>query len=129
MDERTDRLHGITFAELVVFMEDRLADEKNFPPCIFTLRLDNKTTLEQLGTTMRNIIYTTKLKDILLLVLPDLRAQSQGQTHLFEKYISPAPKKACEPDTYVMHIIREAHVVRRETFEPRFTSDGTFQTD
>ncbi|KAG0729102.1 hypothetical protein GWK47_003575 [Chionoecetes opilio] len=51
-DEDADRLHGIAFVELVVFMEDMHADEDNAP--VFKLSdVANlyKTRLEQLGAT------------------------------------------------------------------------------
>ena len=83
-DEDEGRLHGIiVFAELVVFMEDMHAYEDNAP--VFTLSdVANlyKTRLEQLGAMVTNIIHTTRLKDILLSVLPDLRAHSQGRDTL-----------------------------------------------
>ncbi|KAG0693362.1 hypothetical protein GWK47_027539 [Chionoecetes opilio] len=125
-DEDADRLHGIAFAELVVFMEDMHADEDNAP--VFKL-LDvaslYKTRLEQLGATVTNRIHTTRLKDRLLFVLPDLRAHSQGRDTLllFEKDIGPALKKACDHDSDAMHLVRAAQVVRREMFQTRFTLD------
>lgn len=131
-DEDADRLHGIAFAELVVFMEDMHADEDNAP--VFKLSdVANlhKTRLEQLGATVTNRIHTTRLKDRLLSVLPDLRAHSQGRDTLllFEKDIGPAPKKACDHDSDAMHLVRAAQVVRREMFETTFTFDGAFQAD
>ncbi|KAG0720472.1 hypothetical protein GWK47_048454 [Chionoecetes opilio] len=125
-DEDADRLHGIAFAELVVFMEDMHADEDKAP--VFKL-LDvanlYKTRLEQLGATVTNRIHTTRLKDRLLSVCPDLRAHSQGRDTLllFEKDIGPALKKACDYDSDVMHLVREAQVVRRKMFQTRFTFD------
>ncbi|KAG0715668.1 hypothetical protein GWK47_011424 [Chionoecetes opilio] len=115
-DADADRLHGIAFAELVVFMEDMHADEDNAP--VFKLSdVANlyKTRLEQLGATVTNKIHTTRLKDRLLSVLPDLRAHSQGRDTLllFEKDIGPALKKACDHDSDAMHLVRAAQVARR----------------
>ena len=72
-DEDEDRLHGIAFAELAVFMEDMYADEDN--ATVFNLsNVANlyKTRLEQLGSMVTNKIHTTRLKNRLLSVLPDL---------------------------------------------------------
>ena len=76
-DEDEDRLHGIAFAELVVFMEDMHADDDN--AAVFKLSdVANlyKTRLKQLSATATNIIHTSRLRDRLLSVLPDLRAHS-----------------------------------------------------
>ncbi|KAG0724212.1 hypothetical protein GWK47_041115 [Chionoecetes opilio] len=113
-DEDADRLHGIAFAELVVFMEDMHADEDNAPVFILSDVANlYKTRLEQLGATVTNRIHTTRLKDRLLSVLPDLRAHSQGRDTLllFEKDIGPALKKACDHDSDAMHLVRAALVV------------------
>ena len=58
-------MHGIAFAELVVFMEDMLADVDNLP--VFRpsdMANLYKSRLEQHGSTMSNIIHTIRLKDI-----------------------------------------------------------------
>ena len=75
-----------------------------------------------------NRIHTTRLKDILLSVLPDLRAHSQGRDTLllFENNIGPALMKACDHDNDAMHLVRTAQVIRREMFE---TFDGAFHAD
>ncbi|KAG0712743.1 hypothetical protein GWK47_002027 [Chionoecetes opilio] len=90
-----------------------------------------KTRLEQLGATVTNRIHTTRLKDRLLSVLPDLRAHSQGRDTLllFEKDIGPTLKKACDHDSDAMHLVRAEQVVRREMFQTRFTFDGAFHAD
>ena len=90
-----------------------------------------KTRLEQLDVMVTNRIHTTRLKDILISVRPDLRANSQGRDILllFEKNIGPALMKACDHDGDAMHLVRAAQVVRREMFETRFTFDGAFQAD
>ncbi|XP_072178978.1 uncharacterized protein [Diadema setosum] len=131
-DEDADRLHGIAFAELVVFTEDTLEDGDNAP--VFRLSdLANlyKTRLEQLGATVSNRVHTTRLKDRLLSALPDLRAHPHGRETLllFERDIGPALKKACECDNDAIHLARAAQVVRREMFETKFTFDGTFKSD
>ena len=107
-------------------MEDMPADEDNVPE-FRPSDLDKifKTRLEQLGPTVSNIIYTTRLKHILFSEVPDLR----DTFLLFEKGIDPALKKACERGIYVMHLIRASHVVHREMFETRSILDGAFQAD
>jgi len=131
-DAENDRLHGIAFAELVVFMEDMCSDEDSAP--VFKLAdIANlyKIRLEQLGVTVDSRIHTTRLKNRLLYELPDLRAHSEGRDTLltFEMNIGPALKKACDHDSDAMHLVRAAQVVCREMFERKFSFDGSFQLD
>ena len=82
-DHDEDRLHGIAFAELVLFMEVMHANEDNAP--VFKLSdMANlyKTRHEQLDATVTNRMHTARLKDKLLYVLLDLRAHSQGRDTL-----------------------------------------------
>lgn len=131
-DGEEDRLHGIAFAELVVFMEDMCSDEDSAPIFKLTdLAKLYKVRLEQLGVTVDNRIHTTRLKNRLLSEFPDLRAHSKGRDILltFVKDIGPALKKACDHDSDAMHLVRAAQLVRREMFETRFSFDGSFQPD
>ena len=131
-DGEEDRLHGIAFAELVVFMEDMCSDEDSAPIFKLTdLAKHYKVRLEQLGVTVNNRIHTTRLKNRLLSELPDLKAYSEGRDTLltFEKDIGPALKKACDHDSDTMHLVRAAQVVCRDMFDTRFSFDGSFQPD
>ncbi|XP_041462085.1 uncharacterized protein LOC121413358 [Lytechinus variegatus] len=131
-DDDADQLHGIAFAELVVFMEERRADEDIAPVFkLSDLAHLYKTRLEQLGATINNRIHTTRLKERLLSELPELSAHSHGRDTLllFEKDVGPALRKACERDNDAMYLVRAAQVVRREMFDTKFTFDGAFQAD
>uniref|UniRef100_UPI00358E6AEF uncharacterized protein n=1 Tax=Myxine glutinosa TaxID=7769 RepID=UPI00358E6AEF len=128
-------LHGIAFAERVALMEDMNSDEESAP--VFKL-IDiaqlYKVRLEQLGLTVEKLIHTTRLKNRLLSVLPDLRAHSQGRDTLlsFEKDIGPALMMTCYHDTHdsdAMHLMRAAQVVRKEIFDSSFSFDGSFQAN
>ena len=115
-------LHGIAFAELVAFMEDKNNDEDNAP--VFKL-IDiaqlYKVRLEQLGLTLDTRIHTTRLKNRLLSALPGLKAHSQGRETLlsFETDFGPALMVACCHDSDAMHLMRAAYVVRKEIFDQR----------
>ena len=64
-------------------MKDMPADEDNVPIFILSDSANvYKTRLEQLGPTMNNRIHTTRLKDMLLSELSNLRTQSQVQETL-----------------------------------------------
>lgn len=56
--------------------------------------------MEQLGVCVEKRIHTTRLKNRLLSVLPDLRAYSKGRDTLlsFDKDIGPALMTACSHD-------------------------------
>jgi hypothetical protein len=129
IDGEDSCLHGIAFAELVAFLEDMNSAEENAP--VFKLADIAelyKARLEQLGMTVENRIHTTRLKDRLLSVLPDLRANSQGRDTLlsFENAIGPALMMACYHDNAI-HLMRAAQVVRKEIADSRpSTFDGSF---
>ena len=125
-------MHGIAFAELVVFLEDMSSDEDS--AAVF--RLGDlaklyKDRLEQLGVTVDSRIHSTRLKNRLISELPELRAHSEGRDTLltFQKNTGPALKKACDHDSDAMHLVRAAEVVLRDMFETRFSFDGSFQAD
>ena len=114
-----DRLHGIAFAELVVFMEDMCSDEDSAAVFILTdIAMLYKVRLEQLGITVDSRIHTTRLKNRLLSELPELRSYSERRDILltFEKDFGPALRKACDHDSDSMHLVRATQVVRREMF-------------
>ena len=105
--DRNAHLHGIAYAELVAFMEDLHKEESVAP--IFKLKdLAQMYTirLKQLGVTTENRIHTSRLKNRLLSVIPDLKACSQGRDVIlsFDEDISTAIKKACDHDSDAMHL-------------------------
>jgi len=101
-DEDDSCLHGIAFAELVSFIEDRISDEDS----AFVFKLTDiaelyQVRLQQLGVTVKKRIHTTRLKNRLLTAIPDLRAYSQGRDTLlsFANHTGPALMKACDHDS------------------------------
>ena len=122
-------LHGITFAELVAFMED-LRKEDVAPVFKLTdLACMYKTRLEQLGADVEGRIHTSRLKERLLSVLPDLQAHSQGKCIIltFDGDIGSALRKAYNIDDDAMHLARAAQIVRKEMFEKNYVFDGSFK--
>ena len=125
-------MHGIAFAELVVFLEDKSSDEDS--AAVFR-RTDlvklYKDRLEHLGVTLDSRIHSTRLKNRLIIELPELRAPLKGRDTLltFQKNIGSAPKKACGHDSDAMHLARAAEVVCEEIFEKYFSFDGSSQAD
>lgn len=127
--EKEAQLHGIAFAELVAFMEEKRGDD-----CVPVFKLADlgdlyQRRLEQLNATVGNRIHTTRLKNRLLSEFPDLMAHSQGKDILltFQDDIGDALKKACDHDSDAMHLVRAAQVVRREMFATKLNFDGSFQ--
>ena len=72
-----------------------------------------KKTLQQLGVTVGNRIHSTRLKIRLLSALPDLTAHVQGREILFtfKEDIGLALIKACDGDSYAVHLMRAAQVI------------------
>lgn len=89
-----------------------------------------KVWLQQLGATVGHQIHTTRLKNRLLSVFPDLRAHSPGRDTLlmFQEVIGAAIKKGCGHDSDAILLLRAADVVHREMFDTKFTFDGSFHT-
>ena len=78
-EENYSHLHNIAFAELVAYMEDT-RDEKS----VFLFKLTDmvslyKKRLQQLGVTVGNRTYSTRLKVRLLSALPNLTAHVQEE--------------------------------------------------
>ena len=78
-----------------------------------------KTRLKQLGADVEGQIHTSRLKEGLLSVLPDLQAHSQGKCIIltFDEDIGSALRKACNIDDDSMHLARAAQIVHKEMFE------------
>ena len=95
-------MHGIAFAELVVFLEATSSDEDSSAvfriSCLVKLYKDR---LENLGFSVDSRIHSIRLKNRLIAKLPELRVHSEGRDILFtfQKNIGSALKKACDPDS------------------------------
>ena len=103
-------LHGKAFAELVAFPEGTNSDDDSAPVFKLTdIAQMYKTRVEQLGGIVATRIHTTKLKNRLLSVLPDLRAYSKGRDTLlsFEKTVGQALITACTHDDEAMRLMQQ----------------------
>lgn len=69
--------------------------------------LGDQVRLEQLGVTVGYQIHTTRLKNRLRSVFPDLRAQSQGRDTVLtiRDDIGDDLKKACDHDIDAIHLV------------------------
>ena len=99
-------MHGIAFAELVVFLENASSDE-------------NSLLSSDSGTLLNCIRTDWSILESLMAELPEFRAHSEGRGTLltFQKNIGSALKKACDHDSDAMHLTRAAELLRREMFE------------
>ena len=97
------------------------------------LALMYKTRLEQLGVDVGGRIHTSRLKDRLLSVLPDLQVHSQQESQgkciilTFDEDVGSALTKACNNDDDGLHLARAAQIVRKEMFEKKYLFDGSFK--
>ena len=124
---------GITFAELVYYIEDSRMDALVAP--VFKLTdLVNlySTRLKQLGTDVVGRIHSTKLKDRILSYFPDMEAHKKGRdvVLIFNADIGSALSKACEHDSDndAIHLARAANIVRRDMFKMKNQFSGSFGT-
>ena len=129
--ENYSHLHNIAFAELVAYMEDT-RDEKRVSVFKLTDMVSlYKKRLQQLGVTVGNRIYSTRLKVRLLSALPDLTAHVQGREILltFKEDIGLVLIKACDGDSAV-HLMRAAQVIHKELFHIKIKQfDGFFSRE
>ena len=123
--------HGIAFAELISYIEDACMDDLVAP--VFKLKdLVNlySTRLEQLGTDVKGLVHSTKLKGRLLGYFQDLEAHKQGRDVVLvsNKDIGSALSKACEydADDDAAHLPRASKIVRREMFKIKNQFNGSF---
>ena len=131
-EENYSHLHGNAFAELVAYMED-MRDEESVSVFKLTDMVSlYKKRLQQLGVTVGNRIYSTRLKIRLLSALPDLTAHAQGREILltFEEDIGLALIKVCDGDSDAVHLMRATQVIRKELLNIKIKQfDGFFTSE
>ena len=120
-EERTRRISATVFAELVLYIEETRSEE-DITPVFKLVDLGNMyvSRLEKLGIKLETRLNTTRLKERLLMQIPDIRAYNRGRDVLlgFEDDVGSAFDKACEldSDSDALHLARAAQVVRRHMF-------------
>ncbi len=133
-DTNADALnHGITFAELVSYIEDCRRDTELAPIFKLTDLISLYTTrLKQLGTDAAGRIHSTKLKDRILSFFPDMEAHKQGRNLVLigNEHIGSALSKACEydADNDAVILARAARIVRRDMLQLKNKFDGSFDS-
>ena len=129
-DEADAHLHGIAFAELVEYMED-FRSEDGIAAVFKLADLVGlyKTRLKQLGGNATNRIHSTRLKNRLMTVFPDLTAHTEGRDVLltFDQHLGGAIRNACAHDSEALYLARAAQVVWEEMFNQEFSFSGSFQ--
>ena len=116
-DEQT--VEGLAFAQLVVFIEETLAEGLTSPVFkLADLAHLYATRIEQmLGIKYDRRVHTTRLKHRLLAHFPNMCAQRQGRDVLlaFNEHLGDALAKARELDTDddAVHLACAAQIVRR----------------
>jgi hypothetical protein len=132
-DDHTLQLEGIAFAELVIFIEDSRSEEEVIP--IHKLvDLSNMYTsrLKQLGANIIGCTHTSRLKDRILAMIPDLEEHKQGRDILlaFKEDVAMALRRAREDcENEAMNLARSATIVRREMMMIEHSFDGSFDQD
>ena len=124
-------LHGIFFAELVLYIETyrgslesrpifKMADMKN----LYITRL-NELGLDQVQ------VHTTRLKDRILAAIPDLKSQTEGRDILliYDEAIGTALKQACNDDCDALILAKASNIIRRDVFELTQSFNGRFPVD
>ena len=127
-------LHGIAFATLVSYLEEFREDQQNVAEFkLADLAKMYTAKLQELGLSSSSKINTSRLKERLLRVFPDLGAHMQGRDVLlfFNHSIREAIRRACEQDfdSEALHLARAAKIVQRDMFRMPSNFKGTFPLD
>lgn len=126
-------IHGIILAELVAYIEER-RDESDVVSVLKLKDLSSmySSRLKQFGY-VDTTIHSTRLKERILVSIPDLKAYPQGRdTYLaFDSEIGIALRKALESntDTEANHLAKAAEIVRKEMLSMQLNFDGEFKAD
>ena len=133
-DDHTRKLEGIALAELVIFIEDSRSEEDVGPiykladlADMYTSRLN-----QLLGAHVIGRVHTTRLKDRILAMVPDLQEYKQGRDILlaFKDDVAMALRRAREDcDNEAMHLARAATIVRRDMMAVENNFNGSFDHD
>jgi hypothetical protein len=122
---------GLVLAELVSYIED-YRDNKTLP--IFqlsTLVGMYQTRLQELDPTAVQKVNSTRLKDRILSMVPDLQAQQQGRevVLIFNSDVGEIVKiaSAQSNDDDGIQLVRAAQIVRKEILQQEYSFDGSFQ--
>ena len=131
-DENSDILHGIAFAELVEYIEEKKVTSQS-PPVFRLSKLCElyKAKLEEIGLEVSRV-HSTRLKERLLQHFPDLQTHKEGKSYIlmFESDVSKALKNVHEStDEEGMILKKAAQIIRRDMLRKTSIFDGTFDDE
>ena len=125
-----NKADSLVLAELVSYIEE-FRQEETLP--VFKLsdlgRLYESRLKEQ-DPDVSGKVNTTRLKDRLINVIPDLRAQAQGRDVMlmFNSDIGQAIKNASSKnDDDAIHLVRAAQILRKDMFTKEKVFDGSMK--
>ena len=133
-EQRDASVDALVFAELVGYIEETRQNETIVPVFklselakMFASRM-SELEYENTGSCR---VHSTRLKERLLLQIPELRAEQQGRDvlMLFKKDIGDAVKRviADDMDADAVHLVRAAQVVRKHMLERAYEFTGSFE--
>ncbi|VDI23212.1 Hypothetical predicted protein [Mytilus galloprovincialis] len=133
-DESSDnRIHGIVFAELLMYIEESRIDSDVIP--IFKLAdLTRMYTsrMEQFGLETSARVHSTDLQNRILAAIPDLQAHKQGRDVLllYNDDVGAAIKQATRTnyDDEAILLSKAAQIVRKDMMAMQYIFNGTFKT-
>ena len=119
--EQEKQLSRVTFAQLVLFIEETRQHEETAPVFkLAELAELYQSRIEQLGVRCNTRVHSTRLKQRLLAHFPDMQSHSKGRDIMlaFREDVGDAIAKACEMDSDndAIHLARAAEIVRRQMF-------------
>ena len=123
---------SIAFAEVVAYMEEVRSAKGDDVPCVFTLHKLSDFYTEQIKRHhgLSSQVNTTRLKERLIEIFPDLITVTQGRDVLltFDDDVANTLKQASKEshDANAIHLMRTAKLVRTEMFSCATEFDGSF---
>lgn len=132
-DGLKNKADSLVLAELVSYIEECRSDETLPVFKLSNLRKLYESRLKEKDPSFSGKVNTTRLKERLMSLVPDLKAQTQGREvmMMFSSDIGEAIKIACanNDDDDAIHLARAAQILRKDIFAKEYTFDGSFKPE
>jgi hypothetical protein len=126
-----NKADSLVLAELISYIEEFRQDETLPVFKLSDLGRLYESRLKEQDPDFSGKINTTRLKERLMNLIPDLRAQGQGRDVMlmFNSDIGEAIKIACSnnDDDDAIHLVRAAQILRKDIFTKEYTFDGSLK--
>ena len=134
VEEMPHCLEGIALAELISYIEEsRSANTELLSFKLADLARMYKNCLQQLGQETPARVNTTRLKERILLHVPDLDCYNKGRdvylgfSHDVGTVLQRAYKEDCDDEA--LHLAKTAAIIRKDMITSKYKSTGSFESN